>query len=661
MFAPSLVSNAISLWRKGQRPDARRFIEQHPEVRSAQNLVIDLAYEEFCLRQEAGEQVDTERFLANFPTVQHSLARMLDVHGVMGSQAAKIDIETQWPEAGTRWLDWDLVEPLGRGAFSRVFVAREPALGNREVVVKCSFAGPHEAFILGSLSHPNIVPVHSSRQDELQGLTGISMPLLGRSTLADALNRLSAEGSAARTPDLFTRVAAGAGVPGKSGRRGGDYASSSIALVQLVAQGLAAAHAVGVVHGDIKPSNVLLSFTGEPMLMDFNLSAGPSGDFERAGGTPPYMAPECLADFWRQPSRSDTTRPLDPRSDLFSVGVVLLELLLGRIPFHFDLSRPESLPTEKDWQRLIHKAAAVSREPKLQDVLERCLAFDPAKRYPTAAKLAGDLAAILASKESFRLWTRRSTMAAAVSVIIATPVTRWAWNYEDPQSLPALLRRAKEHIEREEFEEALILLGQIQRQRKDARLMAWSGYCLARIAHYEPAKSYFTAALGYEERADLRNNLGYCCAKLHQTVEAEEHFARALVLDPSLQAAFHNRANLRREEAGRTAELPLPLETWSDYLQAASVAPKNGELYLDTAKAIALAHAKNQTIEGDLKQQVLGALASGVSSDSFRGSRFAHERLNLADLEREAKDHQSTSNLRSAPLILPPPFPLPER
>jgi len=103
MFAPSLVSNAISLWHKGQRPDARGFIEQHPELKSAQNLVLDLAYEEFCLRQEAGEQVDTEQFLANFPTVQHSLARMLDVHGVMGSRATKIDIETHWPE----------VEPAG--------------------------------------------------------------------------------------------------------------------------------------------------------------------------------------------------------------------------------------------------------------------------------------------------------------------------------------------------------------------------------------------------------------------------------------------------------------------------------------------------------------------------------------------------------------------
>src|SRR5689334_19814024 len=98
------VSDAISLWRRGQRPDARGFIEQHPDIKSAQSLVIDLAYEEFCLRQEAGEQLDTERFLANFPTVQHSLARMLDVHGVMRSRAIKIDTEVAWPEAGTPWL-----------------------------------------------------------------------------------------------------------------------------------------------------------------------------------------------------------------------------------------------------------------------------------------------------------------------------------------------------------------------------------------------------------------------------------------------------------------------------------------------------------------------------------------------------------------------------
>ena len=118
MVAPhSLVSKAISLWRQGERPDARGFIEQHPELKSAQNLVVDLAYEEFCLRQESGEQVDTEQFLAGFPTIQHSLARMLDVHGVMDAQGVKIDVELQWPEAASRLAHaaYATQEGIGRG------------------------------------------------------------------------------------------------------------------------------------------------------------------------------------------------------------------------------------------------------------------------------------------------------------------------------------------------------------------------------------------------------------------------------------------------------------------------------------------------------------------------------------------------------------------
>ena len=642
------VSEVISLWRRGQRPDARSFIEQHPEVKSAQSLVIDLAYEEFCLRQETGEQLDTERFIANFPTVQHSLARMLDVHGVMSPQAAMVDHATQWPEAGTRWLDWELIEPLGRGAFSRVFLATEPALGNREVVLKCSFAGPHEAFILGSLSHPNIVPIHSTRYDETRGLTAICMPLLGRATLADAMNRLAADGSSAHNANLL-------GLPGIA-----DYTTAAFTLVKQISGGLAAAHAAGVVHGDIKPSNVLLSFVGEPMLMDFNLSAGPSGDFERAGGTPPYMAPECLADFWRQPLRVDRAAKLDPRSDVFSLGVVLLELLLGRIPFHFKLSRPESLPTEADWQKLARQATAVSREPQLQGVLSRCLAFDSAQRYRNAGELSRDLSAIVQSKQRVRLWTRRLAMAAAASVVVGASASLWIANREDPNSLTALLRRAKLHISKREFREASILLGQVQGERKDPKLMAWTGYCLAQIGHYESAKSAYAAALEHGERADLHNNIGYCCAQLHETAEAELHFEQAIRLEAHLQSAFHNRANLRRDDATRGENRLLPPQSWIDYSQAALVGPRNGELCLDAAKAIAFAHLRNQGIDGDLNEQVRFALAAGISPDVFQGTRFAHESLDLPTLQQQAKELSKTSIPRSAPLILPPPFPLPD-
>lgn len=646
------VSDVISMWRDGQRPDARRFIDQHPEVRSAQALVIDLAYEEFCLRQEAGEQVDTEKFVANFPTAQHALARMLDVHGVMRSRGVKIETETEWPEAGASWLDWDLIEPLGRGAFSRVFLAREPALGNREVVLKCSFAGPDEAFILGSLSHPNIVPIHSTRYDEIRGLTAISMPLLGYRTLADALNRLAGQGIAARTAALF--VPKTAKPPAEA-----DYTSAVLSLIERISNGLGVAHAAGVIHGDIKPSNVLLSFAGEPMLMDFNLSAGPGCTVERLGGTPPYMAPECLAGFWN-PLRPDVECEPGPRSDLFSLGVVLLELLLGRIPCHIDLNRPESAPTESDWQALAREAATISREPKLRRVLNRCLAFDPDQRYADAGELASDIAAITSSKRRRQLWSRRLAMGAAAGAVLGASASIWIAVHEDPNSLAALLKRAKEHIRRQEFLEAISLLDRIQKLRPDANVRAWSGYCRIQAAHYESAKASLKAALQEVDCAELRNNLAYCWAKLKQTAEAEKHFAEALRMQPGLQAVFHNRANLRRDDAtSRPADLSN--DGWNDYKQAILIGPQNGQLCLDAAKAMAYAHLRKQAIDGDLRELIVLALAGGVAVDVFRSSRFVHERLDLDQLAIQAKDMHRPPIPRSAPLILPPSTPLPDR
>jgi tetratricopeptide (TPR) repeat protein len=293
--------------------------------------------------------------------------------------------------------------------------------------------------------------------------------------------------------------------------------------------------------------------------------------------------------------------------------------------------------------------------------LDRCLSFDPTRRYSSAGELSTDLSNILAAKENIRRWTRRSAIVVAASVVIGTTAALCVWNYEDPKSPPALLRRAKKHIDRQEFQEAVSLLDQVQENREDAKVREWSGYCLVQVAHYETAKAYFKAALGHEDRADLRNNLGYCCAKMHQSAEAEVHFERALKLDRNLQAAYHNRANLRRDGATRGKNLPLPTGSWSDYQQAERVGPRNGDLCLDAAKALAFAHLRNQTLDGDLDEQVRDALAAGVSPALFRDSRFAHERLNLKELERQARSLQGPPALRSAPLILPPPFPLPER
>ena len=92
-------------------------------------------------------------------------------------------------EAGPDFLGYRLVSELGRGAFGRVFLAHELAIGNRQVALKVALRGADEAVVLGKLRHPNIVPVYSVHWDDTTGLAAFCMPYLGRATLWDVLER----------------------------------------------------------------------------------------------------------------------------------------------------------------------------------------------------------------------------------------------------------------------------------------------------------------------------------------------------------------------------------------------------------------------------------------------------------------------------------------
>src|SRR5262249_55620958 len=109
------------------------------------------------------------------------------------------------------------------------------------------------------------------------------------------------------------------------------YAEGVMHLGAQIADGLAYLHERGVCHRDLKPSNVLLSPAGRPLLLDFNLSADAAAVPAHLGGTVPYMAPEQLEAFLAR--RPAGAARLDARADLFSLGVILYELLTGRHPF----------------------------------------------------------------------------------------------------------------------------------------------------------------------------------------------------------------------------------------------------------------------------------------------------------------------------------------
>jgi formylglycine-generating enzyme required for sulfatase activity len=248
---------------------------------------------------------------------------------------------------------------LGQGGFGLVYVAHDEQL-QRLVAVKVPHArlvGDAEAYLaeartVANLDHPNIVPVFDVGSTE-------QFPCFVVSKFIDGT-------------DLASRL-----------RLSRLSLDESVELVATVAEALHHAHRQGLVHRDIKPGNLLLDRSGKPFVADFGLALREQevGKGPRFAGTPTYMSPEQ--------ARAEGHR-VDGRSDIFSLGVVFYELLVGRRPFHGE--------TRDD---LLEQIIAVEARPPRQVVdtlpkeLERiclkALAKRASERYTTAKDMADDL------------------------------------------------------------------------------------------------------------------------------------------------------------------------------------------------------------------------------------------------------------------------------
>ncbi|HXG12097.1 MAG TPA: serine/threonine-protein kinase [Gemmataceae bacterium] len=197
-------------------------------------------------------------------------------------------------------------------------------------------------------------------------------------------------------------------------------------IVARLAEGLHHAHQRGVLHRDIKPSNTLLGADGQPMLLDFNLARNLNGDqavnSAVLGGTVAYMAPEHLRALAARDVSLD--RQVDHRSDIYSLGMVLYEMLTRESPFEQKGSY-SALPALIELMVLERSRAVPSLRRcrsdipwSLESIVRKCLAPDPAQRYQQAEHLAEDLRCFLEDRplrhapelswvERFRKWTRR--------------------------------------------------------------------------------------------------------------------------------------------------------------------------------------------------------------------------------------------------------------
>jgi hypothetical protein len=334
--------------------------------------------------------------LANSRTPHHARAETLP-----GAAAGDLQVR----QVGR----YQILERLGRGGMATVFKAHDPGIG-RDVAIKflhaslCEDADCRARFLregraAGGLSHPNIVTVYDV--GEIEGRPYMAMELLEGSVLSEVLH-------------------AGQPLPLR------DVVQIGIQL----ANALHYAHAHGIVHRDIKPGNIIrLTGTDTIKVTDFGIAhveAGAGGEQRtRVGdvlGTPQYMSPEQ--------TRGDK---LDGRSDLFSVGIVLYQMLTGQRPFQGDslvaiamkIANEDPPPLE---------TARPEVPASLRRIVERCLAKSPERRFQSGRDLSEALARVLAEiDEAARERARpriiplrvkwAATMALVVMVVMALSAT----------------------------------------------------------------------------------------------------------------------------------------------------------------------------------------------------------------------------------------------
>ncbi len=313
------------------------------------------------------------------------------------------------PRVGGDFHGFRLLAELGSGAFGRVYLTRQGELADRLVVLKIAPYLFGEARALAKLQHNHIVPIYSVHQ--AGNFQAVCMPFFGTTTLADILTDLRTlpalpdsgkyllERIEARTREGMDRWGCPSASPdgaAPSERRvpleNLTYAEGILWLADGLADGLAHAHERGIVHRDLKPANILLTDDGQPMLLDFNLCEDTklhrSASAVRIGGTLPYMAPEQLTAFQKGGHAGDE------RSDLYSIGIILHELLTGRHPFMRRRGPREEMLTELFAERRRPPEVrpwnpAVS--PGAESIVRHCLEPEPSRRYQTAQELHEDL------------------------------------------------------------------------------------------------------------------------------------------------------------------------------------------------------------------------------------------------------------------------------
>ncbi len=392
-------ADQLHRWPRGERVLVEDYLAACGKFVGDAAAVLDIVYQEVVLRDELGDRPDVAEYVERFPHLAARIRRQFSIHVALRDDEKLVEITLPQPlptpkakppalpaparpTRFPRLPGFEVLGEVGPGGFGVVYKARQ--LGQDRIValrlvqgsgpgVKPALNGPE----LTRLRHPNVVQVYEVGQHE--GTAYVASEFIAGNTLAEKIR--------------------GRPVPPQQAAK----------LVGRIAWGVAAAHAAGAIHGDLRPSHILLqSAIGPadgprsdasgncqlhysyyvPKVADFGLARRGSALLAEASpamGVAAYCAPEQARD------ESPTVA-----ADIHALGAILYEALTGRAPFLGPTAGDALQALQQD---PVPPGRLVSGLPTdLERVCDRCLAKDPAQRYPTAQALADDIDAFLAGR-----------------------------------------------------------------------------------------------------------------------------------------------------------------------------------------------------------------------------------------------------------------------
>lgn len=350
--------------------------------------LLDEAFDRALASWEDGAPIAPDKLFPDRPDLSDHADRLLALAKDVAVMGAPVGPSPTVP-------GYTILSELGSGAMGAVYLARQERLGGRSVALKVLPAGSAvsarardrfqaEANAIARLRHPHVVTVHDVVREG--GVIAFAMELVDGSSLHDVIDHLTSLGARPKTEDVRAYLGSGASVLGEI-----PYWMLVARLGVAIARALEAVHDAGLLHRDVKPSNILLRRDCTPLLSDFGLVRDPeSGVATRAEGfvgTPAYASPEQLA---------GGIGATDAKSDIYSLGATLFHALALRPPFAGRSPCEVMAAIERGPVSLRTLAPGVPRD--LETIVQKAMSPRREDRYASAAAMADDLERMLAER-----------------------------------------------------------------------------------------------------------------------------------------------------------------------------------------------------------------------------------------------------------------------